>query len=611
MRWMLMTKLEKSNVPFILTLPNGITNRFAIRDFGPGLDKENMIKYFCTLLESDKDDSNIARGAFGVGCKSPFAVTDEFTVTSWHRGIKTVLLIARENKGTPTYYILSETKSDEEAGVMIQFESYEYERWKKETIRQLASFKVKPICNINIEWCNIIQLIDDELYFIENFGKMNYIEMGEVLYPLNVDSDINKYFPTNYSNKDSLVLRVNIGDIMVPPDRERIDMTDESIILINNLLKHHYEALQKKYLKEFNEIYNNTFKSLENFISSKKYINAKQYYDEYSCLNKKFKKYMLSDFYKNHKTNAIDILNDSMNTFISRKIYKCDKTKQYISNIYRFSISDLLKNKLTIFFSNNARVLDVIDYCKTNNLNNVVFISAKINDIKKIKEYLNEFKPFYENDIPYIDLSISKADKSNLKYIRPTITKSELSGIYTLSYNKFISVTEELYEQIVSNKKEVVLYKRTSNFNNLNNLNMLNNVCSENNKLLLAVSEHKYEKLMNMKFKNVISSYNFIEELKNKTDYVLDQFIFKKTFYNYIRNEDYSFASSYLKKNKQAISQHIITKLIKRDKIYMSDIVDELNISDIKKFNKEVFSEIEVYKPNLSNTVDKFVNSIY
>lgn len=606
-----MTKLEKSNVPFILTLPNGITNRFAIRDFGPGLDKENMIKYFCTLLESDKDDSNIARGAFGVGCKSPFAVTDEFTVTSWHRGIKTVLLIARENKGTPTYYILSETKSDEEAGVMIQFESYEYERWKKETIRQLASFKVKPICNINIEWCNIIQLIDDELYFIENFGKMNYIEMGEVLYPLNVDSDINKYFPTNYSNKDSLVLRVNIGDIMVPPDRERIDMTDESIILINNLLKHHYEALQKKYLKEFNEIYNNTFKSLENFISSKKYINAKQYYDEYSCLNKKFKKYMLSDFYKNHKTNAIDILNDSMNTFISRKIYKCDKTKQYISNIYRFSISDLLKNKLTIFFSNNARVLDVIDYCKTNNLNNVVFISAKINDIKKIKEYLNEFKPFYENDIPYIDLSISKADKSNLKYIRPTITKSELSGIYTLSYNKFISVTEELYEQIVSNKKEVVLYKRTSNFNNLNNLNMLNNVCSENNKLLLAVSEHKYEKLMNMKFKNVISSYNFIEELKNKTDYVLDQFIFKKTFYNYIRNEDYSFASSYLKKNKQAISQHIITKLIKRDKIYMSDIVDELNISDIKKFNKEVFSEIEVYKPNLSNTVDKFVNSIY
>ena len=38
-------KIGKSNIPFNLTLPNGIVNRFAIRDFGPGLDKENKNKY--------------------------------------------------------------------------------------------------------------------------------------------------------------------------------------------------------------------------------------------------------------------------------------------------------------------------------------------------------------------------------------------------------------------------------------------------------------------------------------------------------------------------------------------------------------------------------------
>ncbi len=601
-------KAGKSNIPFNLTLPDGIVNRFAIRDFGPGLDKENMIKYFCTLLESDKDNSNIARGAFGVGCKSPFAVTDEFVVTSWHNGIKTVLLIARENKGTPTYYVLSETPSDKENGVLIQFWSDEHERWKKETIRQLAAFKVKPKCNIDIEWNNITQLIDNELYVIENFGKTNYIEMGEVLYPLNVSTDINKYFPTNYGNKDALVLRVNIGDIMVPPDRERIDATDESIILINNLLNQHYTTLQKQYLEEFNLIYNNTITSLENFISSKKYIASSQYYELHSGLKDKFEKYTLSDFYKQPKPNVLGILGSPMNMFVCRSINKCNQTNQYISNTYCYNISDLLKNKSTLVFSNNARILDVNDYCKKNNLENIIFIKAKLKDIKKIKEYLNEFKPFYENDVDFIDLSITKKDKSKLKYIRPTITKSELSGIYTVSYHKCVSVTEELYEQIVYSKKEVVLYKRG---NNLNNLNIINNVCSENNKLLLVVSEHKYEKLMNMKLKNVISSYNFIEELKNKTDYVLDQFIFKKTFYKYISGENYSFANSYLKTNKKIISQYIITKLINRDKIYISDIVDELNISDIKRFNKEIFSEIEVDKMNLSNTVDKFVNSIY
>ena len=604
-------KIGKSNIPFNLTLPNGIVNRFAIRDFGPGLDKENMIKYFCTLLESDKDNSNIARGAFGVGCKSPFAVTDEFTVTSWHNGIKTVLLIARENKGTPTYYVLSETPSDEENGVMIQFESDEYERWKKETIRQLAAFKVKPTCNIDIEWNNITQLIDNELYVIENFGKTNYIEMGEVLYPLNVSTDINKYFPTNYGNKDALVLRVNIGDIMVPPDRERIDATDESIILINNLLNQHYTTLQKQYLEEFNLIYNNTITSLENFISSKKYIASSRYYELHSGLKDKFEKYTLSDFYKQPKSNVLGILGSPMNMFVCRSINKCNQTNQYISNTYCYSISDLLKNKSTLVFSNNARVLDVSDYCKKNNLENVIFIKAKLNDIKKIKEYLNEFKQFYENDVDFIDLSITKNDKSKLKYIRPVINKSETLGIYTFNRYSCLQVTTELYEQIISGKKEVVLYKRVNNMHHHNNNEKLNMICSENNKLLIIISEHKYEKLMKMKLKNVINVHDFIEELKNKTDYILDQFIFEKNFYRYMQATDYNLASSYLSKNKKLISNYIITKLVNRDKIYISDIINELNIGYMKKFNNAIFSEMQVNKQDLSNIVDKFVNSIY
>ena len=140
--------------------------------------------------------------------------------------------------------------------------------------------------------------------------------MGEVLYPLNVSTDINKYFPTNYGNKDALVLRVNIGDIMVPPDRERIDATDESIILINNLLNQHYTTLQKQYLEEFNLIYNNTITSLENFISLKKYIASSQYYELHSGLKDKFEKYTLSDFYKQPKPSVLGILGSPMNMFM-------------------------------------------------------------------------------------------------------------------------------------------------------------------------------------------------------------------------------------------------------------------------------------------------------
>jgi hypothetical protein len=74
---------------------------------------------------------------------------------------------------------------------------------------------------------------------------------------------------------------------------------------------------------------------------------------------------------------------------------------------------------------------------------------------------------------------------------------------------------------------------------------------------------------------------------------------------------DYNLVSSYLSKNKKLISNYIITKLVNRDKIYISDIINELNIGYMKKFNNAIFSEMQVNKQDLSNIVDKFVNSIY
>ena len=70
-----------------------------------------------------------------------------------------------------------------------------------------------------------------------------------------------------------------------------------------------------------------------------------------------------------------------------------------------------------------------------------------------------------------------------------------------------------------------------------------------------------------------------------------------------------------MRKNKAIISNHVVTKLSNCDKIYIyiyiSDIINELNINNKKKFNNAIFSEMQVNKQDLSNIVDKFVNSIY
>ena len=74
-------------------------------------------------------------------------------------------------------------------------------------------------------------------------------------------------------------------------------------------------------------------------------------------------------------------------------------------------------------------------------------------------------------------------------------------------------------------------------------------------------------------------------------------------FYLFFEKKHYRF--------KKLISNYIITKLVNRDKIYISDIINELNIGYMKKFNNAIFSEMQVNKQDLFNIVDKFVNSIY
>jgi len=66
-----------------------------IRDYGPGIPKEDMHLRYCTYGGSDKRDNIFVTGGFGLGCKSPFSYTDSFTVTSNCNGERSVYLISR------------------------------------------------------------------------------------------------------------------------------------------------------------------------------------------------------------------------------------------------------------------------------------------------------------------------------------------------------------------------------------------------------------------------------------------------------------------------------------------------------------------------------------
>ena len=64
---------NKADTPFEVHLPTVLEPWFSVRDFGLGLDGDQVENIYTTYFESTKTESNDFIGALGLGSKSPFS----------------------------------------------------------------------------------------------------------------------------------------------------------------------------------------------------------------------------------------------------------------------------------------------------------------------------------------------------------------------------------------------------------------------------------------------------------------------------------------------------------------------------------------------------------
>ena len=80
------------------------TNSVVIRDYGTGIADDMIEEIYCIYGESTKRNESNTTGGFGLGSKSPFAISDTFTVTSFYNGTQTVYAVSKgsdETDGLP------------------------------------------------------------------------------------------------------------------------------------------------------------------------------------------------------------------------------------------------------------------------------------------------------------------------------------------------------------------------------------------------------------------------------------------------------------------------------------------------------------------------------
>lgn len=226
------------DLPFKVHLPNGIEPHFSVKDFGIGLSHGDVMGLYTTYFKSTKADSNDYTGALGLGSKSPFCYTENFTVISIHGGMQRTYTALIDEKGCPNIALMHETESTEHNGVEVKFavtESTDFFNFKKEASQVLRWFKVMPKININKDEMEIPALdsITDDIDLQHINARVRTVAtQGNVAYPID-ESQLRTSrslttFQVNALNS-GFVLKFAIGELDVAASREELSYIEETI----------------------------------------------------------------------------------------------------------------------------------------------------------------------------------------------------------------------------------------------------------------------------------------------------------------------------------------------------------------------------------------------
>jgi len=254
----------KDDQPIIVTAPNALDPTFRVRDFGNGLNEDEIRDIYANYGESTKRSSNKLIGQLGLGSKSAFAYGDNFVINSYVNGKKSIYNAYIDPSQIGMIAKMNEEETSEPNGVEICVPVKS---------QHLTNFTIK-IKNFFKFWSNKVEIkgidaseirLSDPTIEGTNWKFYNrnnttssfrsVIVMGNVAYPLDVDlmtEEIRALFHQKVGLSGSLPLGYNfifytdIGTLEVSASREDLQYTDYTKKNIVKLLESLFSELMEK-----------------------------------------------------------------------------------------------------------------------------------------------------------------------------------------------------------------------------------------------------------------------------------------------------------------------------------------------------------------------------
>jgi len=221
--------------PFDIDLPTNWNATLRFRDYGKGLSEDEVINIYTVYGESTKRDSNDFVGNLGLGSKSPFALTDSFTVVSYHGGKKTTYSIFKNEQGKPSYAKLADEDTTETGlEILISVPRNNIYVYKDKAINVYKTFKVKPKVSPILTYPEYKIYLEEDNWKVCNGYGMSLAIMGNIAYPIDFALLNNKYRPK--FNYVFAVIDFAIGDLNIAASREKLQYTTKTVAALEKEL---------------------------------------------------------------------------------------------------------------------------------------------------------------------------------------------------------------------------------------------------------------------------------------------------------------------------------------------------------------------------------------
>lgn len=240
-----------SDTPFDVHLPNALEPYFSIRDFGTGLSRENLETIYTTYFESTRNDSNEYTGALGLGSKSPFAYTDQFTITSYYHGRKYSYSAFKNENSEPSIALLGESDTDAPNGLEIKIstKSGDHGAFVEAAHKVYRFFNVKPNMSGAVftdRTCEALignseyELYNDSSHTVGVPGRISLV-MGQICYDAS-GAELAYSITQKLGHYSTLVVFADIGECSIAASREELHYDDKTKKVVNYLVENALKA---------------------------------------------------------------------------------------------------------------------------------------------------------------------------------------------------------------------------------------------------------------------------------------------------------------------------------------------------------------------------------